>query len=219
MIKAIVFDVGETLVDETRQWRLWADWLGVPTFTFFAALGGVIARGEHHRKVFDLVAPGLDIEHAARAREQAGSGYVIEARDLYPDALTTLQALKAIGFTLGIAGNQPEAAEAALAACGVEVDFIASSARWGVEKPAPAFFERLAAEAQLAPGRILHVGDRLDNDIRPAKAAGLATAFLRRGPWALLQSRGADEDGADICLFSLAALPEAIVAWTAGRRA
>ena len=31
MIKAVVFDVGETLVDETREYGTWADWLGVPT--------------------------------------------------------------------------------------------------------------------------------------------------------------------------------------------
>lgn len=40
MIEAVVFDVGETLIDETRQWGEWADWLGVPRFTFLAALGG-----------------------------------------------------------------------------------------------------------------------------------------------------------------------------------
>ncbi len=40
-VKAIFFDVGETLVDETRHWGQWADYLGVPKLTFFAALGGV----------------------------------------------------------------------------------------------------------------------------------------------------------------------------------
>ena len=29
MIKAVVFDVGETLIDETRIWSRWADRLGV----------------------------------------------------------------------------------------------------------------------------------------------------------------------------------------------
>ena len=51
-IRAIFFDVGETLVDETRQWGLWADFLGVPRFTFFAVLGGIIQAGRHHREVF-----------------------------------------------------------------------------------------------------------------------------------------------------------------------
>ena len=40
-IAAVVFDVGETLVDETEAWGDWADWLGVPRLTLFAALGAV----------------------------------------------------------------------------------------------------------------------------------------------------------------------------------
>src|SRR2546421_90534 len=44
-IRAVFFDVGETLVDETRQWGAWADWLGIPRLTCFAVLGAV-GRGE-----------------------------------------------------------------------------------------------------------------------------------------------------------------------------
>ena len=68
MIRAVVFDVGETLVDETRSWAGWADHMGVPHFTFFAAMGIVVARGWHHRRVFDLVRPGFDHEAAAAER-------------------------------------------------------------------------------------------------------------------------------------------------------
>ena len=60
MIRAVFFDVGETLVDETRQWGLWADWLRVPRLTFFSAFGAVLERGEHHRIVFDHFVPGAD---------------------------------------------------------------------------------------------------------------------------------------------------------------
>ena len=45
MINAVVFDVGETLVDETREYGTWADWLGVPRHTFSAVFGAVIALG------------------------------------------------------------------------------------------------------------------------------------------------------------------------------
>ena len=41
-VRVVFFDVGETLVDETRLWRAWADWLDVPHFAFFAMMGAVI---------------------------------------------------------------------------------------------------------------------------------------------------------------------------------
>jgi FMN phosphatase YigB (HAD superfamily) len=157
-IKCVVFDVGETLVDETRHWGDWADWLGVPRFTFSAAFGAVVDRGWHHRRVFELVRPGLDLALEQERRAAAGWRYTLEPGDFYPDALPCLGALRAAGFRIGIAGNQPEAVETSLAALGVPSDFIASSARWGVEKPDPAFFAK-AVEAAGAPAHaIAYVG-------------------------------------------------------------
>lgn len=57
-IKAVFFDVGETLVDETRSWFSWADWLQIPRLAFSCVLGAVIAQGQHHRRVFDVLVPG-----------------------------------------------------------------------------------------------------------------------------------------------------------------
>ncbi|WP_155639782.1 hypothetical protein [Burkholderia cepacia] len=54
------FDVGETLIDESRDWNEWADHLEVPRRVFHALLGAVIARGQHHRRVFDLVRLGVE---------------------------------------------------------------------------------------------------------------------------------------------------------------
>jgi hypothetical protein len=42
-IRAVWFDVGETLIDEGREYGTWADWLGVPRHTFSAMFGAVIA--------------------------------------------------------------------------------------------------------------------------------------------------------------------------------
>ena len=59
-------------------------------------------------------------------------------------------------------------------------------------QPDPGFFARVVAAAPCTAGEVLYVGDRLDNDIRPAAAAGLRTALIRRGPWALLQQDDPD---------------------------
>jgi FMN phosphatase YigB (HAD superfamily) len=82
-----------------------------------------------------------------------------------------------------------------------------------VEKPSVAFFERVVREAPGDVGEILYVGDRLDNDIRPAAAAGLRTALIRRGPWGVIQQH--DPDAERVPTFridSLAELPDLIAA-------
>jgi len=211
-ITTVFFDVGETLVDETRQWGGWADWLGIPRLTFFAALGAVIERGQHHRRVFELVCPGMDLAREQAARAAAGHSEHFDRSDFYPDALPCLEALRRQGYRIGLAGNQPEGVEELLRAMELPADLIASSAGWGVEKPSPEFFARVAALAGEPPARIAYVGDRVDNDVAPAAAAGMVAVFLRRGPWGYLQASHPDASRAAIRLDGLARLPEALQA-------
>src|SRR5437870_13249942 len=86
-IRLVVFDIGETLVDESRMWGEWADWLGVTRLTFFAALGAVIAAKQHHRRGFEVVRPGIDLARARGARRVQSGLSRIERRDPYPGAL------------------------------------------------------------------------------------------------------------------------------------
>ncbi|HKQ17730.1 MAG TPA: HAD family hydrolase, partial [Solirubrobacterales bacterium] len=81
-------------------------------------------------------------------------------------------------------------------------------AAWGLHKPDPAFFSRVAAELGLPPEEIAYVGDRVDNDVRPAKAAGMLAVFVRRGPWGWIQAGREDPPEADLVVASLAELPE-----------
>ena len=209
VIRAVVFDVGETLVDETAVWFAWADWLGVPRFTFLATLGAVIAGGLDHRQVFEWVRPGIDIEAERRARLAAGRQHILSEADFYPDALPCLRSLVGAGLSVGIAANQPESTEAVLHELDVPLDLVASSERWGVAKPDPAFFDRICRELGLPPGVIAYVGDRLDNDVAPAAVAGMTAIFLRRGPWAIIQSQSADPRtvGAAATIDALSELP------------
>lgn len=195
LVDTVVFDVGETLVDETRAWWAQADAAGVTPLTLFAALGALIERGEDHRRVWDLL--GVD---------RPDAGPPIEAQDLYPDALDCLGRLRRAGYRLGLAGNQSLEAEAALGALGLPVSFVASSARFGVEKPAAAFFERLVAEAGRPAPQVAYVGDRLDNDVLPARRAGLWAVFVRRGPWGHLHARWPEAAMADARIAGLGEL-------------
>jgi HAD superfamily hydrolase (TIGR01549 family) len=208
MARMVVFDVGETLVDETRQWGEWADWLGVPRFTFFATLGGLIAAGRSHRDVFALVRPDLDHARAIAARARQGWRYDVRQSDFYPDAIPCLRSLRGRGFRLGIVGNQPEACEASLRQMGLSFDLLGSSERWGVSKPSPDFFRRIVQEASLPPDAIYYVGDHPTNDMNPAHDAGLKPVFLVRGPWGLLNADSADAGHAVLRIRTLAELPD-----------
>ena len=77
----------------------------------------------------------------------------------------------------------------------------------GVHKPEAAFFDALVEVAGVDVGRIAYVGDRLDNDVLPARAAGMRTVLLRRGPWGHLHAERPEAALADIVANSLAELP------------
>jgi haloacid dehalogenase superfamily, subfamily IA, variant 3 with third motif having DD or ED/haloacid dehalogenase superfamily, subfamily IA, variant 1 with third motif having Dx(3-4)D or Dx(3-4)E len=207
VVEAIVFDVGETLVDETRAWGVWAEWLGVPALTLAAALGAIIARGGSHREVFELFRPGMDVEAEARRLGVSGRSDLMSLDDLYPDALECLRQLAADGYRLGVAANQPAPAAGVLRAMGIDFELVATSQAWGISKPDPAFFARIATELGLPPAAIAYVGDRLDNDIGPAHAAGMVAVFVRRGPWGWIQAGRTDPPEADLVVESLAELP------------
>jgi FMN phosphatase YigB (HAD superfamily) len=157
-VTVVVFDVGETLVDEAATYARW---------------------------------------EAEEATE-----LVFADRDLHADALPCLQALRARGHRLGAAGNMYAHHEDFLRP---HVDFVGSSERWGVEKPDARFFARVVEEAGAPTEEILYVGDRLDNDVVPALAAGLRAVRIRRGAHADVES----PDGV-VTIGSLAELPEAM---------
>ena len=102
---------------------------------------------------------------------------------LYADVVPTLEALRAASYRLGVIANQPSQVRSAMARDGL-VEYFET---WGVSddlglhKPDPALFERTLEIAGVAAERTVMVGDRLDYDMRPAKAAGMATVWLLRG--------------------------------------
>lgn len=210
MVKAVVFDVGETLVDETRSWIEWADWLQIPAFTFLGVLGGVIARGRPHTEVFELLSPGFDLEQQRRARADAGRPESLTASDLYSDAIPCLEALKRDGYVVGAAANQPSRVAGELEALGLPLDVVVTSSDWGVEKPAGGFFDRLAETLRLAPAEVAYVGDRIDNDVVPAASAGMVSVWLKRGPWAYLHAGDQGQAQAAITVRSLEQVPAAL---------
>jgi len=220
MIRAVVFDVGECLVDETREYGTWADWLGVPRHTFAAMFGAVIAQGRDYREVFQEFQPGFDLTEQREARAAAGKPEHFDESDLYPDVRPALAKLRAEGLWLGIAGNQTVRAGGILRSLFTDdVDLIGTSDDWNASKPEIAFFERVAEVVPFNAAEILYVGDRMDNDIRPAATFGMATALIHRGPWANIQWHQGDTQALPTILIeSLLELPERIADFNSRER-
>lgn len=136
--------------------------------------------------VFDVGETLVD-EAATRARWEAeglAGAPPFEDRDLHADALPCFAALRKRGLRLGAAGNMRAVHEEFLRQ---HVDFVGSSERWDVRKPDAGFFARLVEAAGVPGGEIVYVGDRIDNDVLPALASGMASVHVRRGAHAHVQ--------------------------------
>lgn len=175
MMEWIFFDVGSTLVDETEAYdhraREMIAGTGI-TFEDFAS------------KRIELARKGLDGNSAAIeffALEK--TPWHSEDEVPFPDADDTLKYLKDRGYRLGIIANQAVGTEQRLEMWGLRGYFsvIAASVELGVAKPDPAIFREACRLAGCRPEDAVMVGDRLDNDIIPAKALGMDTVWIRKG--------------------------------------
>ncbi len=157
-----------------------------------------IARGEEHSELWRHL--GID-----QPPSWYETPYSLE--DLYSDSWECLESVRALGLRVGIVGNQTEALEVWARESALPADLISSSASLGARKPDLAFFERVVELMVCRAEEVAYVGDRVDNDVLPAAAAGLVAIHVRRGPWGRLQPTPPE---AALGLDDLASLPEAL---------
>jgi putative hydrolase of the HAD superfamily len=115
-----------------------------------------------------------------RVRAMTGNLDVFQLR---PDIDGLLRRLRKRELRLGIVANQPQAARERLARAGIGdlFEYQGLSGLSGFSKPDPRAFQAAAEALGLTPADCVMVGDRIDNDIVPAKALGMATILLRGG--------------------------------------
>jgi putative hydrolase of the HAD superfamily len=155
-----------------------------------------------------LLGPDVPVEDVAERAERYWD-YPPEA--LLPDVVPCLEALKAAGYRLAALANQPARTRQTLARDGLDrfFDLYSISEELGFEKPDPRIFAHAIDQAGAEPHLTAMVGDRLDNDIRPARAAGMLGVWLLRGeaPDEPTADQAAE---ADVCIRSLDELPAAL---------
>jgi putative hydrolase of the HAD superfamily len=102
---------------------------------------------------------------------------------LFADVVPCLDGLVAAGFRLGVIANQPSEVRRAMVRDRLTgyFEFLGVSDDLGLEKPDPRIFAHAVEAFGAEPSACAMVGDRLDHDVRPARAAGMRAVWLLRG--------------------------------------
>ena len=185
-IDLVLFDLGGTIYDDSTYTRALLRAVheidpNVQEHEFWAVYDEerMRASGSLRTAIANHFVPNRDRE---RLTTLARRYWEYPATSLYPDVKPALKALAA-QFKLGLVANSGEAALRALRRDGLHdlFDVIALADFVGVEKPNEKIFQYALDKAGVPASRAVHIGNRLDSDIRPAKRLGLRTVWVLRG--------------------------------------
>lgn len=180
-VKFIYFDLGYTLVDETDAWQArYAKQCALTNAT--SAKISPQALFEHMIIESKHRAPSPYSEALKILGVTHNVPYAPDGEKVYPEAANVLRQLKK-RYRLGILANQLDGINERLQKFGIAefFDVVISSSDYKLAKPDLRLFEIAEQKAQCAPDQIAMIGDRLDNDIIPAKAIGWKTIWIKQG--------------------------------------
>lgn len=173
-IKWIFFDVGSTLVDESRVYK--------NRMRNIAKMAGVTYEYvyETAMKFYRQNKKG-DIEICKLLNVEKPE-WNFEYETLYHDTKKCLKRLKS-RYKIGVIANQLLGTAKRLEAHGIlkYIDLVIASAEEGIAKPDKRIFEIALGRAGCEPSQAVMIGDRVDNDIVPAKKLGMNTIWIKQG--------------------------------------
>ena len=174
-IKWVFFDMGATLIDETQAWRH-------RIRDMIAGTG--ISFEQFHEKRIAFARQNLNGDaEAIRFFGLTKTPWPKEDEVPYPQAEAILAYLRDRGYGIGVIANQSPGSVERLRGWGLlsYIDVVAASAELGVAKPDRAIFDRALEMAHCTAQEAVMIGDRLDNDVAPAKRLGMAAIWIRQG--------------------------------------
>lgn len=204
MCKTLFFDVGYTLVDEGAVWERRCE--------------EQAATEEAKRLGLSAEAIYKEIENASLARLpqyrtvinkfhfQTVAPYRHEFEVLYCDALNVLKMLSE-KYELGVIANQTDGLRERLEHFGILQYFAHVISSWDVQvmKPDVRIYEYALKIANCLPHEAVMIGDRIDNDIAPAKSVGMRTVWVKQG-FGRLQTPLSEKDAPDYTIDHLSEL-------------
>lgn len=173
-IKWLFFDLGSTLVDETECVKRRCDVI---------IENNNLDKDEFYAKVKECAkTDSYAVKAAAQYYGAEIPRWFGELERLYPDTVTILDKLSK-KYKLGIIANQVAGTQKRIDNWGIGkyFDVVVASAEVGYAKPDFEIFNIALEQAGCEPNESVMIGDRLDNDIVPAKRLGMQTVWVRQG--------------------------------------
>lgn len=218
-LEMVFFDIGGVMYDDTvyaRSWRRALRESGAEftdeEFDLEYSAARAAQSESFRRRLTTRFLGSVDDLTAVEARAARYWAYPPTA--LYADVVPCLEALEG-RFRLGVIANQPSSVRQAMERDGLTRFFEV----WGVsddlglQKPDPRLFSHVLYTAGVSPARTVMLGDRLDYDVRPAKAAGMRAVWVLRGE-APDEPTPAQLSQADASIHDLGEVPALLVSWS-----
>jgi putative hydrolase of the HAD superfamily len=234
MIRAIFFDMGGTLDGDGGHWldRFLALYKSFGSELSRDSIRDAFDEAERQSALDDNIASSdlaqmielhvkwqlarLGLKNPKLERHLS-EGFIEPVRETVAANVQLLANLVERGFKLGVVSNGCGNVEKLCADFGYApyLSVIVDSRRVGLYKPDPAIFVHAAEEVGSDPGTMMMVGDSFDRDVRPAKKAGMKTAWLAGAA----SQECPDPSLVDLHLRRLADLPAALSVSSSGRAA
>ena len=173
-IQWIFFDVGSTIMDERLAYEHRMRDIAVSANTTYDSVYETAMGFYRQNQKGDL--------ETVREFGVKVTKWHTEDERLYSDAAECLAQLSK-KYKLGIIANQSLGTSDRLAQHGIlqYFDLVIASAEEGCAKPDKRIFEIALEKSECIPAKAVMIGDRIDNDIIPAKALGMRTIWIKQG--------------------------------------
>ncbi|RKM55214.1 HAD family hydrolase [Butyrivibrio sp. X503] len=185
-IEWIFFDVGSTLVSEEKPFLHRLHEIAEAVNEPFEMIQDKVIQLYKEKKKGEYV---LIMDHGIERHRWRS-----EDEELFPESYECLERLSK-KYKIGVIANQIPGTASRLEEHGVLkfIDLVIASAEEGLEKPDRRIFELALSRANCKPENAVMVGDRVDNDIVPAKKMGMKTVRVKQGMWKYWEVISEDE--------------------------
>ena len=170
----LFFDVGSTLIDEQIAYKHRLQDITEAANTTYQKVYDTVIQFYKQNKKGDL--------ETAKQLGVSLPKWHTEDEILYPDAASCLKTLSQ-KYKIGIIANQELGTKDRLQQQGIlqYIDLVIASAEEGIAKPDEKIFKIALERAACKSGNAIMIGDRIDNDIIPAKNLGFHTIWIKQG--------------------------------------